>query len=156
MPVQDVLSCPQKVEEGVRPSGTGGTNACEPWESNSGSLQGQMLLTAEPSLQPPKPTFLCVHTCVYVCTTYVCFVVGYVYVHVCMVWDWGKMSVSSSISVHFIPLREFLLPPLCGFQTLNSDHQAYVVRWQMPLPMNYVASSQCHLSYLKTEYLWFF
>lgn len=89
MSVQDVLPCPQKADKGVRPSGTRGTNACGPscecWESNAGSLQGQMFLIAEPSLQSPKLTFLCVHTCVYVCTRNACFVVGYVYAHMCTV-----------------------------------------------------------------------
>ena len=48
---------PQRPKEGIRFSGTGITDRCEPaggcWELNLGPLEKQpVLLTAEPSLQP--------------------------------------------------------------------------------------------------------
>ena len=45
----------QRSEEGIVFSETGVTDSCEPcesWESSQGHLQKQVLLTAEPSVQP--------------------------------------------------------------------------------------------------------
>lgn len=47
--------CPQRPEEGIGSHRTEVTDGSEPrgcWESNLSSLQGQMLLTTEPSLHP--------------------------------------------------------------------------------------------------------
>ena len=55
------------------------TDGCEPlcgcWELNSGPLEEQsMLLTAEPSLQPPSLSLIIYHMCIGIClhVKYVC------------------------------------------------------------------------------------
>lgn len=53
------VQCSQKPEEGVKSSGTGVTDGCERAGKVNPSLlqEQQMLLTAEPSVQPLRPVF---------------------------------------------------------------------------------------------------
>lgn len=44
----------RRSQEGVRFAGTGVTNGCGCWEPNPGPMQGQVLLTMEPSPQCPS------------------------------------------------------------------------------------------------------
>lgn len=58
----NVCRCPERAEEHIRSSGTGGIGGCEPPDMALGTEPGPLqyqeaLLTAEPSLQTPQNTY---------------------------------------------------------------------------------------------------